>query len=168
MSGRLDLAFVRPPEQRKQAVQFDHLVFETAVVAMASHHHLASRETIGVADLAGAPMIVPDRRSRPHSYDLTMRLFVDAGLTPQIGQMANEKQTIINLVANGLGIAIVPRWTSQLGAAGVVFKPISLPQGLMLKSLPLSAAYLRDVRDPKREDVLALLREQAETYFLLA
>ncbi len=62
-----------------------------------------------------------------------------------IGQIANEKQTIINLVAAELGAAIVPRWTAQLGAAGVVFQAIALKEGMALRTLPLSIAYLRNV-----------------------
>jgi DNA-binding transcriptional LysR family regulator len=168
LSGRLDLAFVRPPDQRSPAIRFDHLVYETAVVTMPSGHPLVGQPVIAIADLAGAPLIVPDRRSRPHSHDLTMRLFAEARVTPRIGQMANEKQTIINLVASGLGVAIVPRWTSQLGAAGVVFTPIELPQGAVLKRLPLAMATLRDVRDPVRDAVLTLLRDRAEAYFASA
>lgn len=164
LSGRLDLAFVRPPDQRNATIRFDHLAYETAVVAMSAQHSLAHQDMINIADLSGAPLIVPDRRTRPHSYDLTMRLFSDSGVTPQIGQMANEKQTIINLVAGGLGVAIVPRWTSQLGATGVAFKPIVLVEGVVLKSLPLSVAYVRNVRDPARDAVLAILRERSDAY----
>lgn len=164
LSGRLDLAFVRPPDQRNVTIQFDHLTYETAVVAMPVSHPLANRGSISISDLSDALLIVPDRRTRPHSYDLTMRLFSEAGVTPHIGQMANEKQTIINLVGGGLGIAVVPSWTSRLGAAGVAFKPISHAEGTALKSLPLSVAYLRNVRDPARDAVLALLRERADSY----
>ncbi len=168
LSGRLDLAFVRPPEQRNSALLFEHLVYETAVVAMAAGSPRSGQTAILIGDLVGIPLIVPDRRTRPHSYDLTMRLFSEAGVTPLIGQMANEKQTIIQLVASGLGVAIVPRWTSMLGAAGVVFRPIALAEGNEQRSLPLSVATLRNVRDPARDHVLAMLRERSATYLKLA
>lgn len=168
LSGRLDLAFVRPPDQDKAAIRFEPLVYETAVVAMPAQAPLAASAAIRIADLAGMPLIVPDRRTRPHSYDLTMRLFAGAGITPRIGQMANEKQTILTLVATGLGIAIVPRWTAQLGAAGVVFRPILLPEGMELRSLPLAVAFLRHVRDPIRDAVIARLKARAALYFASA
>jgi hypothetical protein len=56
-------------------------------------------------------LIVPNRSSCPHSHDLTIKLFKQAGLRPNISQVAEEKQTIINLVAARLRLAIVPRWT---------------------------------------------------------
>ncbi len=168
LSGRLDLAFVRPPEQRNSALFFEHLVYETAVVAMAAGSPLSGKSAIHISDLVGMPLIVPDRRTRPHSYDLTMRLFSEAGVTPLIDQIANEKQTIIQLVASGLGVAIVPRWISMLGATGVVFSPIVLAEGNTQRSLPLSVATLRNVRDPARDNVLAMLRERSSAYLNLA
>ena len=109
LSGRLDLAFVRPPENPDKRLEFLFLLHETAVVAVSDHHPLASRKSVTIADLAEEPLIVPERRSRPHSHDLTMKLFAAAGLQARIVQLANEKQTIVNLVAAELGVAIVPR-----------------------------------------------------------
>jgi DNA-binding transcriptional LysR family regulator len=80
ISGRLDMALVRPPEKPDRRLEFLFLLHETAVVAVSDHHPLASRKRVTVADLAEQPLIVPERRSRPHSHDLTMKLFAQAGL----------------------------------------------------------------------------------------
>ena len=80
LSGRLDLAFVRPPERPDKRLEFLFLLHETAVVAVADRHPLASRKRVTIADLENEPLIVPERRSRPHSHDLTMKLFAEAGL----------------------------------------------------------------------------------------
>ena len=112
LSGGLDVAFCRPPDVRDPRLQFRTLFFETAVVALPESHPLAGRASIAIRDLADEPLIVPDRRSRPHSHDLTIKQFLDAGLTARIAQVADEKQTIVNLVAAGTGLAIVPRAAS--------------------------------------------------------
>lgn len=52
LSGRLDLAFVRPPESPDKRLEFMFLFHETAVVAVSDHHPLASRKSLTVADLA--------------------------------------------------------------------------------------------------------------------
>ena len=78
--------------------------------------------------LVDQPLIVPDRSSRPHSHDLTIKLFEQAGLRPTISQVAEEKQTIVNLVAARVGLAIVPRWASRLAVAGVRFVPLVVKQ----------------------------------------
>lgn len=91
LSGRLDLAFVRPPDYRDRRLEFQMLFHETAVVAVPAGHRLASRRRIAIETLADQPLIVPDRRSRPHSHDLTIKLFEQAGLRPAIAQVAEEK-----------------------------------------------------------------------------
>ena len=128
LSGRLDLALVRPPEKPDRRLEFLFLLYESAVVAVSERHPLASRKRVTVADLAEQPLIVPERRSRPHSHDLTMKLFARAGLPARVAQLADEKQTIVNLVAAGLGVAIVPRWTSRMAARGVRYVPLKAAQ----------------------------------------
>jgi DNA-binding transcriptional LysR family regulator len=164
LSGRLDLAFVRPPENLDKRIEFMMLFHETPIVAVPSRHNLASRSRLSIDTLVDEPLIVPDRRSRPHSHDLTIKLFEQAGLRPVISQVAEEKQTIVNLVAAKLGLAIVPRWTSRLAVAGVRFVPLVAPQADHLNILPLAAAWLRGSRDPVRDEVLAVLRSRLAHY----
>jgi len=160
LSGSLDIAFCRPPDVRDQRLNFRTLFFETAVVALPENHRLADQSSIAISDLADEPLIVPDRRSRPHSHDLTIKLFVDVGLTARIAQVAEEKQTIVNLVAAGTGLAIVPRWTSRLQVPGVSFVPLSIPDGTTRSKLILAAAWTRGTRDPARDAFLAVLESR--------
>lgn len=157
LSGSLDIAFCRPPDTRDPRLRFRTLFFETAVVALPESHPLAERAGLSVADLADAPLIVPDRRSRPHSHDLTIKLFLDAGLTARIAQVAEEKHTIVNLVATGTGLAIVPRWTARIAVPGVRFVPLAIPQGTTRSKLILSAAWTRGTRDARRDALLRTL-----------
>src|SRR6478609_59179 len=140
LSGRLDVAFVRPPESPDKRLEFMFLLHETAVVAVSDQHPLASKKHVAIADLAGQPLIVPERRSRPHSHDLTMKLFAEAGLEARIVQIADEKQTIVNLVSAELGVAIVPKWTSRMAARGVSYVPLAMSA---MNRLPLAAAWTR-------------------------
>lgn len=161
ISGRLDLALVRPPDKPDSRVEFLFLLHETAVVAVPSRHPLASRKRVTIADLAEQPLIVPERRSRPHSHDLTMKLFAQAGLPARIAQLADEKQTIVNLVAAELGVAIVPRWTSRMAARGVRYIPLEASD---MNRLPLAAAWSRGTRDPVRDEMLAMLEASLARY----
>jgi len=163
LSGRLDLAFVRPPEHPDKRLEFLFLFHETAVVAVPIGHPLADRERLQIRDLADEPLIVPERRSRPHSHDLTIKLFAEAGLQAHIAQLAEEKQTIINLVAAQLGVAIVPRWSSRMATPGVRYVPLEGAAESMNK-LPLAAAWIRGSRDAVRDEMLATLREGLESY----
>ncbi|MGJ4945649.1 LysR substrate-binding domain-containing protein [Bradyrhizobium sp. HKCCYLS1011] len=164
LSGALDLAFVRPPERTDKRLEFRPLLDETAVVALPQRHALAARKFISLGEIADQPLIVPDRRSRPHSHDLTMKLFEQAGLTPEVAQLADEKQTIVHLVAARLKVAIVPRWTSRLAISGVRFVPLKLKRGSSVGRLPLAAAWLRGSRDPARDAMLSILEARLPTY----
>jgi DNA-binding transcriptional LysR family regulator len=57
------------------------------------------------------------------SHDVTIKLFAQAGRVPRIAQVATEKQTIVHVVSSGLGIAIVPRWISDMALVGVIYVP---------------------------------------------
>ena len=162
LSGRLDAAIVRPPETADARLEFQPILCETAVVAVPEAHALADRASITVDDMADEPLIVPDRRSRPHSHDLTMKLFLESGYTARVAQIAEEKQTIVSLVGTGVGLAIVPKWASRLAVGGVRFIPLELPPGLMRDKLALSVVWLRDTRHPSRDAFLDVLKETSE------
>ena len=151
LSGRLDLAFVRAPKSRDPRLLFRQLFFETPVVAIASKHPLAKRKKVYIKDIADQPLIVPDRRSRPHSHDLTIKLFEEAGFEARITQAADEKQTIVNLVAAGLGVAIVPSWTSRMSVKGVSY--LRLATERTSNRLPLeSTLFLTGIGIPSEEN----------------
>lgn len=161
LSGQLDLAFVRPPHSADKRLEFMFLFHETAVVAVSERHPLASRTSLTIADIADEPLIVPERRSRPHSHDLTMKLFAEAGLQANVVQIADEKQTIVNLVAAEIGLAIVPRWTSRMAARGVHYVPLGMST---MNKLPLAAAWVRGTRDRARDQLLEMLQDNLTRY----
>lgn len=168
LSGRLDLALVRPPDHPDPALEVLFLFHETVVVAVPAGHPLAGRERLRIGDLADQPLIIPERRSRPHSHDLTIKLFAEAGLTARVAQIAEEKQTIVNLVAAELGVAIVPRWTSRMVTQSVRYIPLEPAKGEGMNKLPLAAAWVRDTRDTVRDSMLVALRQGLPSYALQA
>ncbi|MBD8554564.1 LysR family transcriptional regulator [Rhizobium sp. CFBP 8762] len=168
LSGRLDLAFIRAPDVVDPKLKTEFLFYETAVVAMSTSHRLASCNRIRIKDLADEPLIVPERRSRPHSHDLTMRLFIEAGLQARVAQLADEKQTIVNLVAANIGLAIVPQWTSRLAVEGVCYIELDMPETGAFNKLPLSVAWTKGVRDPTRDNLLTVLKQNIPMYARVA
>jgi DNA-binding transcriptional LysR family regulator len=162
LSGRLDLAIVRPPEAPDHRIEMLPLFSETAVVAMPADHELATRDVLSVDDIAEEPLIVPDRGSRPHSHDLTIKLFLEAGHSARVAQIAEEKQTIVSLVGTGVGLAIVPNWASRLAVGGVSFVPLDRTSGIARESLSLAAVWLKSTRHQARDAFLEVLMENLE------
>jgi DNA-binding transcriptional LysR family regulator len=155
---------IRPSAAPSRRLELLFLLYETAVVAVPSSHDLARRTSVSVLDLADQTLIVPERRSRPHSHDLTMRLFSESGLSAKVVHLADEKQTIVNLVAAGMGIAIVPRWASRMQVEGVTYVALDTPGADGLKKLPLAVAWTGSTRDPVRDMLVELLRGRIDVY----
>lgn len=169
LAGNLDLAVVRPglkPFHRR--LRGHLLLHESPVVVLPPDHHLASHDSIKVQDLAGTPLIVPDRRSRPHSHDLVLALFAREGIEPRIIQNADEKQTMLNMVAAGIGAAIVPRWWSGLVPRSAHVCGLQISHDNFAARLPLHVVWPRDVRDPSRDAVMQILLSISDELSALA
>ncbi|MBD0259856.1 MAG: LysR family transcriptional regulator [Cytophagales bacterium] len=105
--GKADVGFVRnpPPDDRlhQRVVQR-----ETFSVVLPGTHPLASASFRGLAQLAGEPFILPPRSSGPLYVDALMRLCGQAGFTPVVAHETAFGDTVMRLVAQGLGVALVP------------------------------------------------------------
>lgn len=156
-SGWLDMIFIREPQSIDASLAVRFITRESCVLAVPIQHALADRERVAVADFQHEAMIIPDRRTRPHSHDLTMSLFKLAGFTPHIAQFAEEKQTILSLVAAGLGLAVVPASYRTMNSDSVSYIALDLPEEI--KGLPLSIAWQKGNEDRFLREMLRLLHE---------
>ncbi|NDL65829.1 LysR family transcriptional regulator [Acerihabitans arboris] len=167
-SGRLDLIFIRPMEQMDESLETYFLFYEDIVLAVADTHKLATLKEIHIDNLLDVPLIVPERKIRPHSHDLTLKLFEHTTFKPRLIQMADEKQTIINMVAADLGAAIMPRWVSRMSIPHVKFIPLAKEYENIRKKLPIAAVWIKDSRDEARDKMLVILKNElakiAEAY----
>jgi DNA-binding transcriptional LysR family regulator len=69
LSGRLDLAFVRPSRGRDPNLVYRHLFYETPVVAMTSGHPLARRRKVTIKDIADQRLGYRNRAAMDISHD---------------------------------------------------------------------------------------------------
>ena len=157
-AGRLELGFIRPPPP-EPGLRYEPLLQEKPVVALPRAHPLAARRRLRLQDLSGQPIILPPRATRPHSHGVAMRLFALLGEAPMVAQEAEEKQTMIGLVAAGLGLALLPEWAARMRVPGVACRPLDLPPGTDLPEWSLGAAWIETRTCPPRDRFLALLRE---------
>jgi DNA-binding transcriptional LysR family regulator len=157
LSGHLDLAFVRPPV-RESTLHYEFLMYETLVIAVPSDHALAAKDRIDIHDLAPIPLIVPARQVRPHSYKAIMRTFHAAGEEAKIVLEAAEKQTMVSLVAAGIGLALVPNWAVKLQVPGVVYRPLRLESSMEGPESTLGFAWPKEVRSKPRQMFVDLIR----------
>jgi DNA-binding transcriptional LysR family regulator len=87
---------------------------EPLIAAVPAIHPLAGRRRITLRALAREPFIQFPRELAPGLYDLAIAACQKADFTPHLAQEAIQMQTILGLVAAGLGVALVPRCMSKL------------------------------------------------------
>ncbi len=164
VSGALDIAIVSQPMSPQPELELEFLLNQAIVVALPANHALSKHRKLKILDLEDIPLILPSPRSRPHSHNLTMQLFLDASLQPKVAQQAEEKQTIINMVGAEIGAAIVPYWTTRIAAQGVIYRPLVSSSGQPIKELPLVAAWVKGSHDQYRDQLMELLRANLGRY----
>jgi DNA-binding transcriptional LysR family regulator len=163
-SGRLDIALIRPPMTQAE-FKFESLRTEKLVVVMQHNHALANRKTLTMNDLRNQPLIIPAKRARPYAYDLVMAYFASNDTVPHIIQETTEKPAMLAMVAQGIGIALVPDWVAGLKRPGICFKQL---HDLTLRSTPAGALVGMTWRSQQkhglRDQLISELRKAARTY----
>ncbi len=124
LNGNLDAAIVgmagEPPSQLSTRV----IAREPLVVGVFRHHPLAHRTTIALGQLRDEPII-----TLTHGSGLRKVLESacrNAGFTPRITAETSELASLIELAAEGLGVAVVPR--SALDGAELAVLKLTHPR----------------------------------------
>ena len=123
--GTLDAVFLRPGASGIDGFQLRLLSEEPMMVALPVSHPAAKDVTVDLVDLAADPLLLFPREVGPTLYDTIIRAFRAVDVEPQLGQGAPQIASVVNLVAAGLGVTLVPASMSQLAVAGVVYREIA-------------------------------------------
>ncbi len=113
-----------------------------------------------LAALAQEPWILFPLHEGPGLHDRITRACASAGFQPNVVQRAVQMETIIGLVAAGLGVALVPALFEDVGWKGVAFRHLTGPGAPVRYEVALAwrrsdgspalAALLRQVGSGKR------------------
>lgn len=123
--GNADLGIIRLPVLRRDAaVRFIELPAERLWVALAAGHALAGRSGLTIAELADQPFVAAVHRERGGLARLVTDLCLRRGFTPQTARVTSRKTSMLNLVAAGLGIAVVPERMTTVEARGLHYLPL--------------------------------------------
>ncbi len=125
--GGCDVGLLRPPIFGGEGLTLRTLLEEPLLVALPADHKLAGEEPIALQQLSEEGFIAPPAKLGPGLHAEVVRLCLASGFAPRIVQEARQMQTIVALVAGGLGVALVPRSVTALGLKGLVYRPIRTP-----------------------------------------
>lgn len=147
--GRLDLTFERGlPTQEDLVGQL--LWQDPAVVAMPLDHALAGRPSVRLAELKDEDF-VSFRFGSSNFQTKVYNACVTAGFQPRVVQQVVEVSAVLNLVAAGLGISVVPGSLAGLRADAVASCSLEMPPNLP----PVTGdVYLMRRRDEQRRVVI--------------
>ncbi len=129
MHERLDLGFVhttRVPAGFSQIL----VARQPFVACLPAAHPLAGALSLPLRRLAGEPLAVVSRAVSPDYHERIVSICTEAGFSPEIRYELRHWLSVVSLVSQGLGVALVPAALQQAGLAGAAFVPLeaaSLP-----------------------------------------
>lgn len=95
------------------------------MVVLPNKHPFCSRKSIQMKELAQEPFIANTRSSEPVVRDAFISLCHSAGFSPRIAQEAGHVQTVLGLVASGLGACLLPEYIKNIKRPGVQYIPLA-------------------------------------------
>lgn len=129
LTGRFDAAIMFNPGPIR-GLDAHTIHREDLCLAVQPVHALAGRSVVRAADLVGEPLIAAPAEVAPMLREAIMGYCRSGGSEPTIRLETQLQQTIVSLVAEGLGIALVPNSMRKLGLADVVFRDLSDGPGI--------------------------------------
>ncbi|MFF2853543.1 LysR family transcriptional regulator [Peribacillus sp. NPDC058002] len=118
INKEIDIGFIRPPVTN-EFLCTEIISKGACVLAVPKHHPLLKETKIDINCLSKYSFVLLARKTWAGLYDEIIGLF-----NPKIEQEALEFQTVIGLVAAGIGIAIVPKSTMHLHSRDVAYKEL--------------------------------------------
>ena len=121
--GKLDLGFVglHAPIARR-GLEFRAIASYKTLVALPKDNPLAGKTTVELKALASNFFIGMSEASYPGYREWLTKTCEAAGFTPKVLQDVDLERTMIQAVAAGLGVALVPEQLKKLEHENVVFR----------------------------------------------
>lgn len=140
-AGQADLGLIRLPVLRRApSLQVFPLAAEPLFVIAPQGHWLASEAGITLAALAQEPFVSAVHRERGGLARRVSELCAQSGFVPKLAPVISRKTAMLDLVAAGLGIAIVPAALAEMAASSCIRCPLNDPDALAERAVVLPAA----------------------------
>ncbi|ABG04547.1 transcriptional regulator, LysR family [Rubrobacter xylanophilus DSM 9941] len=152
---QIDAGFLFLPLE-DAALHVECISREPLVLALPEAHPLASRRQVRLQEVSEEPFVLPARYPMPGLYGQVTAACRAAGFEPKAVQKdVWLMQTIVGLVAGGLGVALVPASVRNLNRKGVAYRPV---RGLS-PSVELGMVWRREARGAVLDAFLQVARE---------
>jgi DNA-binding transcriptional LysR family regulator len=156
---RLDVGFLRGPVD-DPALAVERLLEDPLAAVIPDHHEFSRQTAIQPQHLAHEEMVLWTRAAAPTTYADVVELFRHNGIQPQVVAEAPRIQTVLALVAAGIGVALLPTSFANLSRLGVRFVPLAGA----LPDRPIALAWRSKDRSPALAAFLDVARIAAPRY----
>jgi DNA-binding transcriptional LysR family regulator len=164
-AGLSDMAVVTLPVN-DPALTVEELFTEELVLVVGSQHRLAAEDATTIDALRDEAWVLS-----PKNYELremTLQACQKAGFTPRVVLDGGEMDTLLHLVAAGVGITLVPRLAvkqdNRLVMLNVSDQQLYRSLGLVWRGDRVASPAARALREFLVEHLRSEYREQASTY----
>ncbi len=150
LAEELDLGLVHT-DRLPPALAAAPLYSEPFVACLPAQHPLAARANLPLAALSDQPFILFSRKGSPDYHARIVEICRRHGFYPRLQHEGRHWLSVVSLVAQGLGVSIVPAAFQRSGIQGAVFRPLAEA----FEPSAVFAAWRRDAAGPLRERFLA-------------
>ncbi|MGH9961926.1 MAG: LysR family substrate-binding domain-containing protein, partial [Pyrinomonadaceae bacterium] len=120
-------------------------------------HRLSDRAKVPLRLLADERFILFPRSHGSGFHDQIVSLCHLAGFSPKVVQEASQMQTILSLVAAGIGVALIPASVQSLRNEGIHYKPLRERASVT----GIALAWLLDSNSPVMDHFIEVAKEVA-------
>ncbi|PZX24776.1 putative transcriptional regulator, LysR family [Cupriavidus phytorum] len=124
LHDELDAAFIhtgRVPD----TLQATLVHAEPFVCCLPADHALAALAELPLTSLRGEPFVLFSRKASPDYYSRIFDMCAAQGFFPQIRHEVRHWLSVVSLVSQGMGVAVVPAALARSGMAGAAFRPLA-------------------------------------------
>lgn len=122
--GQLDAGFVHTQRVPRE---MSRLLFasEPFLCCLPRAHALARVRKLALARLQGEAFVMFSRAASPDYYERVLAICSEAGFYPDVRHEVQHWLSVVSLVAQGLGVALVPAALRESAIPGAVFVPVA-------------------------------------------
>ncbi len=121
---RLDLGFVFLPVEAEE-LKMRRLFQEPLVAMLPAEHALARLPKVALTRLHHEPFVMCSRQPRQGFHETVLALCRATGFVPRVAHAASSMAAMTELVAAGLGVALIPQSATGQRHAGVIYKSLT-------------------------------------------
>ncbi len=123
--GSIDLGFLYVPFEGTDEFALQTVERSEFVAVVPSGSALARRKKIRLNELARQPFVVTPHVASPDLQSKLISACREAGFVPNVAQESRQENTMLSLVAGGVGVALMPATARSTQIEGVTFLTVT-------------------------------------------